>query len=166
MNDEITAVRVRLMGDNGESFGFLPLAEAQRIASEKALDLVEVAPDADPPVCKLMDLGKHKYRQKKRLQEQKKNQHTIELKEIWLRPRIDDHDLNVKLNKAKGFLEQGCRVAMTMRFRSREILHKEIGLKILNDIGEQLKEVGKVENEVKSEARRMQLFLAPLKKKG
>lgn len=128
------------------------------------MDLVEVAPEANPPVCRLMDLGKQKYKQKKRLQEQKKNQHTVELKEIWLRPRIEEHDLNVKLNKAKNFLEQGFRVALTMRFRSREILHKEIGVRILDEIGEQLKEYGKVEQGVKSENnRRMQVVITPVR---
>ncbi|MBF0198667.1 MAG: translation initiation factor IF-3 [Planctomycetes bacterium] len=167
VNEEITAPKVRLMGENGDSHGFLTLREAQQIADERNLDLVEVAPDADPPVCRLMDLGKHKYRQKKKLQEQRKKQHTVELKEIWLRPRIDVHDLGVKLNKAKGFLEQGFRVAMTMRFRAREILHKELGIKVLQDVSDELKEHGKVESSPKGDARRMQIIIAPLAhKKG
>lgn len=156
------------MGEHGEAHGFLTVKEALKIANDSGLDLVEVAPEAKPPVCKLMDLGKHKYRQKKRLQEQKKNQQTVELKEIWLRPRIDPHDLNVKLNRAKGFLEQGFRVAMTMRFRAREVLHKEIGLGVLNEVGETLKEYGKVDSDLKAEARKMQIIIAPNKqgKKG
>ena len=161
VNDEITVDNVRLMGEGGEPFGFLSTDEAKKIAQERGLDLVEVAPEADPPVCKLMDMGKHKYKQKKRLQEQKRNQHTVELKEIWLRPHIDHHDLQVKLNRAKNFLEQGFRVAMTMRFRAREILHKDIGKKILEDVGETLKEFGKIDSEMKSEARKMQIIIAP-----
>jgi translation initiation factor IF-3 len=144
--------------------GFLTIKEAMDIAGDQGLDLVEVAPDADPPVCRLMDLGKHKYRQKKRLQEQRKNQQNVELKEIWLRPRIDSHDLNVKLNKAKGFLDQGFRVAMTMRFRAREMLHKDIGIAVLDDVSEALKEHGKVESEAKKDARRMQIIFVPHKK--
>lgn len=153
------------MGASSESLGFISIAEAMSIAGDQGLDLVEVAPDEDPPVCRLMDLGKHKYRQKKRLQEQKKNQQNVELKEIWLRPRIDDHDLNVKLNKAKGFLEQGFRVAMTMRFRAREMLHKDIGISVLDQVGESLKEHGKVESEAKKDARRMQIIFVPHKNK-
>jgi translation initiation factor IF-3 len=149
------------MGDGGETFGFLSIIEARKVAQERGLDIVEVAPEANPPVCKLMDMGKHKYKQKKRLQEQKRHQHTVELKEIWLRPRIDQHDLNVKLNKAKNFLKQGFRVAMTMRFRAREILHKEIGKNILEEVGETLKEFGKIDSEMKSEARKMQIIIAP-----
>jgi translation initiation factor IF-3 len=153
------------MGEDGESLGFLTIAEARRKAEEFELDLVEVAPDADPPVCKLMDMGKHKYRQKKRLQEQRSLQSTVELKEIWLRPRIDTHDLDVKLNHAKAFLNQGFRVAITMRFRARELLHKELGVNILVEVEEKLKEFGKVESENTKEARRMQIIIVPPKKK-
>jgi len=165
VNEEITASQVRLMGQTSDTMGFLTIAEAMAVAGEQGLDLVEVAPDEEPPVCRLMDLGKHKYRQKKRLQEQRKSQQNVELKEIWLRPRIDQHDLKVKLNKAQGFLEQGFRVAMTMRFRAREMLHKDIGIKLLDDISEALKDFGKVESEAKKEARRMQIILVPPKKK-
>lgn len=153
------------MGDGDESFGFLKIEEARRVAEERGLDLVEVAPEANPPVCRLMDMGKHKYKQKKRLQEQRKHQQTVELKEIWLRPRIEGHDLEVKLNKAKAFLEQGFRVAMTMRFRARELLHKELGVAVLEDVAEKLQEFGKVDSENSKEARRMQIVIAPLKKK-
>ena len=164
VNEEITAPKVRLMGASSESLGFLSISEALDIAGDQGLDLVEVAPDEDPPVCRLMDLGKHKYRQKKRLQEQRKNQQNVELKEIWLRPRIDSHDLGVKLNKAKGFLDQGFRVAMTMRFRAREMLHKDIGISVLDQVAEELKEHGKVESEAKKDARRMQIIFVPHKK--
>jgi translation initiation factor IF-3 len=153
------------MGDGDDSFGFLTIEEARRIAEEQGLDLVEVAPEANPPVCRLMDMGKHKYKQKKRLQEQRKHQLTVELKEIWLRPRIEGHDLEVKLNRAKGFLDQGFRVAMTMRFRARELLHKELGVAVLKDVAEKLKDVGKVDSENSKEARRMQIVIAPLKNK-
>lgn len=153
------------MGEGSETFGFVSIQEARRIAEERGLDLVEVAPEAKPPVCRLMDMGKHKYRQKKRLQEQRKHQHTVELKEIWLRPRIDDHDLGVKLSKAKGFLDQGFRVALTMRFRAREMLHKELGAQVLDKAEEILKEHGKVEGEKRQEARKMQVIVVPPKKK-
>lgn len=153
------------MGDNGDLMGFMTIQEALNTADENGLDLVEVAPDADPPVCKLMDMGKHKYKQKKRLQEQRRHQATVELKEIWLRPRIDSHDLGVKLNNAKEFLDKGFRVAVTMRFRARELLHKELGVAVLNDVAEQLKDHGKVESEVSKEARRMQIIIVPPKKK-
>ena len=152
------------MGDNGDLIGFMTIQEAMRTADENGLDLVEVAPDADPPVCKLMDMGKHKYKQKKRQQEQRKHQATVELKEIWLRPRIDTHDLGVKMNNAREFLEKGFRVAVTMRFRARELLHKELGVNVLNEVSEQLKEHGKVESEISKEARRMQIILVPIKK--
>jgi translation initiation factor IF-3 len=152
------------MGENGDLIGFMTIQEAMRTADENALDLVEVAPDADPPVCKLMDMGKHKYKQKKRQQEQRRHQATVELKEIWLRPRIDTHDLGVKMNNAKDFLEKGFRVAVTMRFRARELLHKELGVNVLNEVAEQLKEHGKVESEISKEARRMQIILVPIKK--
>ena len=160
---------MRLIGETpAETFGVLDLAEARRIAAEHNMDLVEVAPDAAPPVCRLMDLGKQKYKQKKRQQEQKKKQHTVELKEIWLRPRIEAHDLNVKTSKAREFLEMGFRVALTMKFRSREILHKEIGVKVLDEMSELLKDVGKKETQdLKPENRRMQVVMAPVKtKKG
>ena len=153
------------MGEDGESFGFMTIGEALRKAEESELDLVEVAPEADPPVCKLMDMGKHKYRQKKRLQEQRAQQATAELKEIWLRPRIDTHDLEVKLNHAKAFLNQGFRVAITMRFRARELLHKELGVNVLVEVEEKLKDFGKVESENAKEARRMQIIIVPQKKK-
>jgi translation initiation factor IF-3 len=153
------------MGEGGDTVGFLDLREAKRVAEERGLDLVEVAPDADPPVCKLMDMGKHKYKQKKRLQEQRRQQQTVELKEIWLRPRIDSHDLGVKTNHAKEFLEQGFRVAMTMRFRAREMLHKELGVAVLDKVAESLKDFGKVEAKSTNEARRMQIIIVPQKKK-
>jgi translation initiation factor IF-3 len=152
------------MGENGDLIDFMTIQEAMRTADENGLDLVEVAPDADPPVCKLMDMGKHKYKQKKRQQEQRKHQATVELKEIWLRPRIDTHDLGVKMNNAKDFLEKGFRVAVTMRFRARELLHKELGVNVLNQVAEQLKDLGKVEAEISKEARRMQIILVPSKK--
>jgi translation initiation factor IF-3 len=153
------------MSENGESLGFMSIKEALTTADENGLDLVEVAPDADPPVCKLMDMGKHKYKQKKRLQEQRRHQATVELKEIWLRPRIDAHDLGVKMKNAQDFLDKGFRVAVTMRFRARELLHKELGINVLNQVAEMLKEHGKVESEVSKEARRMQIILVPPKKK-
>jgi len=166
MNGEIVDTpEVRLMGEGDESFGFMKFEEARKIAEERGLDLVEVAPEAKPPVCRLMDMGKNKYKQKKRLQEQRKSQLTVELKEIWLRPRIEDHDLDVKLNKAKDFLDHGFRVAMTMRFRARELLHKELGVAILNDVAEKLKDYGKIDSENSKEAKRMQIVLAPVKKK-
>ena len=152
------------MGDNGDLIGFMTIQEAMRTADENGLDLVEVAPDADPPVCKLMDMGKHKYKHKKRQQEQRKHQATVELKEIWLRPRIDTHDLGVKMNNAREFLEKGFRVAVTMGFRAKELLHKELGVNVLNEVSEQLKEHGKVESEISKEARRMQIILVPIKK--
>ncbi len=145
--------------------GFLTLEKARSLAAERGMDLVEVAPDAKPPVCKLMDIGKQKYKNKKKMHDAKKRQHVVELKEIWFRPNTDNHDMNIKLGYASKFLQQGCRVALTMRFRGRERQRKELGIKRLQEIGESLTEFGKVEQLSDSVGNRVQLMIAPVKGK-
>lgn len=157
--------RIRLIGENGEPLGFLNTYEAIRMAADKGMDLVEVARDVDPPVCRLMDFGKQKYRQKKRLHDAKKHHHAVEIKEIWFRPGIDPHDREIKLTSARRFLDEGFRVALTMRFRGREKQHKGHGLRVLDELGNALKELGRVEQGAKNADNKIQIVVAPLKRK-
>lgn len=154
-----------MIDEMGEPLGFMDIRDAISLARTKGMDVVEVAPDANPPVCRIMDFGKQKYRQKKRMHDAKKRHHTVDIKEIWFRPGIDAHDRDTKLVKAKDFLEEGFRVMLTMRFRGREKHHKHYGLKVLDGIGESLKEFGKVEQESSSVGNRIMVTLAPLKSK-
>lgn len=148
---------------HGEQAGILPTQEALRLAEEQGLDLVEVAPNARPPVCKIMDFGRYKYQQQKKLQEARKKQSVVQIKEIKVRPKTDDHDFNTKLKHVLRFLEGGDRVKVTVFFRGREIVHKDRGLMILKRMVEAVGEVAKVEQQPRSEGRTMSLLLAPLK---
>lgn len=161
VNEEIRTKEVRLVGQDGEQLGITPIREALRIAQEKELDLVEVAPTAKPPVCRLMDYGKYKYEQSKRDKEARKKQKIISVKEIKLRPNIETHDLNTKINNITRFLKDGDKVKVTVMFRGREMAHTDLGKQLLDKVIEQLKDVIIVERYPKVEGRNMVMILAP-----
>jgi len=152
---------VRLVGENGEQLGILPVKEALRVSLEKGLDLVEVAPNAKPPVCRLMDYGKYKYEQSKRDREARKKQKVITVKEVKVRPKIEEHDLEVKTKNAERFLKEGDKVKVTVMFRGREITHPALGQQICARIAETLKELANVEREARLEGRNMVMILTP-----
>jgi len=163
INEEIRCKEVRLVDDAGEQLGVMPPREAVKIAAEKGLDLVEVAPTANPPVCRIMDYGKFKYEQSKKEKEAKKNQRTISVKEVKLRPNIEDHDFLTKAKNASKFLESGDKVKVTIMFRGREITHPELGKVLCDRFAQELSSVSKVEKEAKVEGRNMIMILAPHK---
>lgn len=152
---------VRCVGPDGEMIGVLSLHEALAQAEQFGLDLVEVSPNADPPVCKILDFGKFKYEAQKKKNEAKKKQKVIEVKEIKMRPNIDDHDYQTKMRAVNRFLEEGDKVKLTMRFRGREMAHQEIGLNVLKRVQDELAEVAKVEAHPKLEGRQMIMVVAP-----
>ncbi|HAV40610.1 MAG: translation initiation factor IF-3 [Aquificota bacterium] len=166
VNRQIRAKEVRLIDENGKQIGIVPLQEALRIASEKGLDLVEIAPNANPPVCKILDYGKFLYELKKKEKEAKKKQreHAIEVKDMMLSLRIDEHDLKVKLKHMREFLMDGDKVRVRIRFRGREHLHPELGDKLVNRIIEELSDVGQLESPVKKEGNFLVFSLLPKKK--
>ncbi len=155
---------MRVVDENGEQLGVLDTRKALEIAMEKGLDLVEVAANADPPVCKIMDFGKFKYQQKKKLQEAKKKQTVIQIKEVKFRPKTDDHDYQTKLKHIRRFLEGGDRCKVTVFFRGREIVHKDRGLMVLERVVEDTQDMAKVESRPAAEGRTMTMMLAPVKK--
>lgn len=163
MNSEIRGRRVRVIDPEGNNMGILMPEEALREAQARGLDLVEVSPTAQPPVCRIMDFGKYKYEQSKKEREARKRQHTMELKELVLRPKIDDHDIEVKRNSARRFLEEGNKVRITMRFRGREIMHKQIAEEKLQALASELAEYGTVERSPIMEGRSMVMILTPTK---
>ncbi len=152
---------VRCVGPDGEMIGVLSLNDALAQAEEYGLDLVEVSPNADPPVCKILDFGKFKYEAQKKKNEAKKKQKVIEVKEIKMRPNIDDHDYQTKMRAVNRFLEDGDKVKLTMRFRGREMAHQEIGLNVLKRVQDDLAEIAKVEAHPKLEGRQMIMVVAP-----
>jgi translation initiation factor IF-3 len=156
---------VRLVGENAEQLGIVPVAEALRLAEERNVDLVEIAPIAQPPVCKLMDYGKFRYREQKKAHEAKLKQKQIQVKEIKFRPGTDEGDYKIKLGKLIQFLEGGDKAKVTLRFRGREMAHQEFGVRLLERVKADLLEVGIVEQFPKLEGRQMVMVLAP-KKKG
>lgn len=162
VNEMIRVPQVRLVDEDGEQIGVVSNREALEKARERGLDLVEVAPMAKPPVCRIMDYGKYLYQQKKRAQEAKKNQKFIQVKEIKFRPKIDEHDYNFKKNHIIRFLKNGDHVKVVIMYRGREIVHKDRGELILNRVVEELKEVAKVEKGVSLEGRNQSLVLAPI----
>ena len=159
MNERIRVPDVRLIGAEGEQLGVVPTDDARERAREAGLDLVEVAPTARPPVCRLMDFGKYKYEQRKKQQKAREKQHRIRIKGIRLRPKTDEHDFNVKLERARRFLEQGNKVQVTLLFRGREMAHIDLGRGLLLRFAEELAEVCTVERLPKMEGRRMTLLL-------
>jgi translation initiation factor IF-3 len=153
--------QVRLIDDAGQMIGVVSRREALIRAQDAGLDLVEVSPTADPPVCKILDYGKFKYESQKKKNEARKKQKIIEVKEIKMRPGIDDHDYDVKMRAMHRFLEEGDKVKVTMRFRGREMVHQELGLKVLERVRGQLDEVAKVEQMPRLEGRQMTMVIAP-----
>ena len=163
INEEIRDKEVRLIGDDGEQLGILPIQQAQDIAVEKGMDLVKIAPQAKPPVCKIMDYGKFRFEQMKKEKEAKKNQHVVEIKEIRMSPGIDTNDFNVKVKNAMKFLKDGNRVKVTVRFRGREMAHTNIGEQLLVKFGQDCAELANVEKNPKLDGRHMSMFLSPKK---
>ena len=152
---------MRLIDENGENQGVVPTPEALHMAYLAGLDLVEISPNADPPVVKILDYGKFKYEAQKRANEARKKQKVIEVKEIKMRPGIDTHDYDVKMRQIKTFLEEGDKVKITLRFRGREMAHQELGLKVLDRVREDTDELAKVEAFPKLEGRQMIMVIAP-----
>ena len=163
INENITAKQVRLIDANNENRGIVSIKEALSVAEEEGLDLIEISPQANPPVCKVLDFGKYRYEQQKRKNEAKKNQKVVEIKELKLRPVIETHDYEVKLKQAKKFLEQGNKVKFTMRFKGRELSANDLGKQILAQMVEDLDMYSKVDSEAKLEGRQMTMILAPQK---
>ena len=161
INEEIRDKEVRLIGADSEQLGVVPIAKAQQLAREKDLDLVKIAPKAEPPVCRVMDYGKFRFEQAKKEKEAKKHQKIVELKEIRLSPGIDAHDLNFKLRNAQRFLEDGDKVKVSIRFRGREMAHTTIGETQMHRFAEGLASYGVVEKACKLDGRNMTMFLAP-----
>ncbi|TMS58654.1 translation initiation factor IF-3 [Imbroritus primus] len=165
INREISAPEVRLVGVDGEALGIMKFFDALRLAEDKDLDLVEIAPNAAPPVARIMDYGKFKYEEAKRQHEAKLKQKVIQVKEVKFRPGTDDGDYNVKLRNLKRFLEEGDKTKITLRYRGREMAHQDIGMRMLERLRADLDEVGTVEQMPKMEGRQMVMVLGPKRKK-
>jgi translation initiation factor IF-3 len=161
VNDEITAMNIRLVDERGQMAGVVSLREALERAVEAGLDLVEIAPTASPPVCKILDYGKFKYEEQKKKNEARKKQKVIEIKEIKLRPTIDDNDYRIKMRAMQRFLEEGDKVKVTLRFRGRELAHQDLGMAVLIRVRDDLDPVAKVEQMPKMEGRQMVMVVAP-----
>ncbi|MEQ8179319.1 MAG: translation initiation factor IF-3 [Amphiplicatus sp.] len=161
INEEIAVPNVLLIDDAGEKRGVVPTAQAIEIAQAAGLDLVEVSPGTQPPVCKILDYGKFKYQQQKKKNEAKKKQKIVEIKEIKMRPNIDTHDYEVKSKAIRRFFEEGDKVKVTLRFRGREMAHQERGMELLKRVQEDFDELAKVEQSPKLEGRQMMMVLAP-----
>lgn len=161
MNEEIKTKEVRLVSETGEQLGIMHPKEALNIAMSKGLDLVEVAPGAKPPVCKIMDIGKFKYQQSKREREARKKQRIINVKEVKLRPNIEDHDFDVKTKNAIRFLQDGDKVKVTIMFRGRELSHPELGRVLLSRVAELVQEMAIIEKDAKLEGKNMTMILTP-----
>ncbi|MEE9339689.1 MAG: translation initiation factor IF-3 [Methylococcaceae bacterium] len=165
LNNDITARRVRAVGADGDKVGVITLAEAKQLAYDANMDLVEISPNADPPVCKVMDYGKYQFEQNKKLQASKKKQKQVQIKEIKFRPGTEEGDYQVKLRNLNKFLEEGNKTKITVRFRGREMAHREIGLELLKRVEKDLDELANVEQFPKVEGRQMVMVMAPKKKK-
>ena len=161
INEEIRIREVRVTSASGEQLGIMATRDALRMAEKQHLDLVEVAPKAKPPVCRIMDFGKYRYEQQKREKEAKKKQKIVTIKEVKLRPNIEQHDFDVKLKNALRFLEEGNKVKVTIMFRGRELSHPELGREVLNRVSDQLKELVSIERDAKLEGKNMTMILAP-----
>jgi len=161
VNDRIRADEIRLIGADGENVGVVSPARAMEMAEEVGLDLVEISPNANPPVCKIMDFGKYKYEQQKREAEARKKQKTIEVKEVKFRPNTDTHDYDVKMRNVFKFLEGGDKVKITLRFRGREMAHQNLGRDLLERIAGDVEGVGRIENMPKMEGRQMIMIIGP-----
>ncbi len=161
MNEDIRVPRVLLIDQHGEKQGVMPTSAAIEAAQEVGLDLVEIVPNADPPVCKILDYGKFKFQEQKKKNEARKRQKVVEIKEIKLRPNIDQHDYEVKARSMHRFFEEGDKVKITLRFRGRELAHPELGMKLLQKVKVDFEPVAKVEYEPRMEGRQMIMILAP-----
>ncbi|MCM2560975.1 translation initiation factor IF-3 [Lutimaribacter sp. EGI FJ00015] len=164
MNERIRAPEIRLIGADGDNVGVVSPEQAMQMAADAGLDLVEISPNANPPVCKIMDYGKFKYEQQKRESEARKKQKVIEVKEVKFRPNTDTHDYEVKMRNVVRFLESGDKVKVTLRFRGREMAHQGLGRELLERVAEDVKEIGKVENMPKMEGRQMIMMIGPVTK--
>ncbi|MFC1460113.1 translation initiation factor IF-3 [Microvirga arabica] len=161
-NRDIRGVReVQLIDDTGQNRGVMAFFDALKVAEEAGLDLVEISPNATPPVCKILDYGKFRFLEQKKAAEARKKQKTVEVKEIKLRPGIDDHDYEVKMKAMKGFFEEGNKVKITLRFRGREMAHQSLGLKVLDRVKSDVGDIAKVEMEPNFEGRQVVMVLAP-----
>ena len=161
VNEEIRSPQIRVIDEEGEMLGVMTAREALSRAYESGLDLLEISPNAIPPVCKITDFGKFKYEQQKKANEARKKQKVVEIKEIKVRPNIDDHDYDVKMRQMKGFIEEGDKVKVTLRFRGREMAHQDLGVKVLERIRTEMAEATKVESMPRLENRQMIMVLAP-----
>ncbi len=160
-NEDIRVPKVLLIDEHGEKQGIMPTSAALEAAQEAGLDLVEVSPTADPPVCKILDYGKYRFQEQKKKNEARKKQKVVEVKEIKLRPNIDDHDYDVKVRAMHRFFEEGDKVKVTLRFRGRELAHPELGMKLLQKVKADFEETTKVEYEPRMEGKQMIMILAP-----
>ncbi|WP_215905864.1 translation initiation factor IF-3 [Hartmannibacter diazotrophicus] len=161
VNREIRIPEVQLIGEEGENLGVIPTQEALAMAAEAGLDLVEISPNAQPPVCKILDFGRYKFLSQKKAAEARKKQKVVEIKEIKMRPNIDDHDYGVKMKAMERFFEEGDKVKVTLRFRGREMAHQDLGYKLLMKVKEETGEIAKVETEPRLEGRQMVMMLSP-----
>lgn len=161
VNERIRVSEIRLIGPEGENVGVVSPAVGMQMAADSGLDLVEISPNATPPVCKVMDLGKFKYEQQKREAEARKKQKVIEVKEIKFRPGTDTHDYDVKMRSVLKFLEGGDKVKITLRFRGREMAHQDLGLELLNRVKDDVGEAGKIDTMPKLEGRQMVMMISP-----
>ena len=161
VNGEIRAPQVRLIDENGDMVGVVSAREALEMAEEASLDLIEISPNAVPPVAKISDYGKYKYEAQKKAHEARKHQKVIEVKEIKMRPNIDDHDYEVKMKAMKRFIEEGDKVKVTMRFRGRELAHQELGMNVLMRVRDDLDKVAKIEQHPRMEGRQMTMVMSP-----
>lgn len=163
INDDIRAKEVRMLDENGEQLGIMPLDEAKSYAYDRGLDLVMIAPQATPPVCRSMDYGKYRYERDKKEKEAKKKQQTVEVKEVQLSCRIDVHDFETMANRAKKFLADGKKVRVTLRFKGREMAHQNIGREVMEKFAEYCSEMGTVDKKPAIEGRQLIMFLTPVK---
>ena len=161
INEQIRDKEIRLIDENGEQLCSVSSREAQKIADERKLDLVKIAPTAKPPVCRIMDYGKYKFDQAKKEKEARKKQKTVDVKELRLSPSIDTHDVQVKVKKANEFLKDGDKVKISIRFRGREIGHSKVGMQIMEDFAKATEEFGTVDKQPKMEGKSLVMFLAP-----
>jgi len=161
MNEDIRVREVRLIDQTGRNVGIVAITEALALATEAGLDLVEISPDANPPVAKILDFGKYKYQEQKKAAEARKRQKIVEIKEIKMRPSIDDHDYDVKMRSIRRFFDDGDKVKVTLRFRGRELAHQELGWEVLQRVKVDTEPIAKVESEPRMEGRQMVMVLAP-----
>ena len=161
VNRDIRAVQVQLIDAEGHNRGVVNLTDAQELADQAALDLVEIVPNATPPVCKILDFGKYRFLEQKKSSEARKRQKVVEVKEIKLRPGIDDHDYEVKMRSVRRFFDEGDKVKVTLRFRGREMAHQHLGMELLGRIQKDVEPIAKIEQSPKTEGRQMMMVLAP-----